>query len=434
MNVQFKKYGVDEVVQKWVLRRSVGTSVLVTLICLALVISRRPDAVLNAQFWAEDGHYWYPDAYRLGAWVPLLMQQNGYLQTVSRVIASASLVFPLAWAPLFFNLCAIGFQILPVIYLNTSRGRSMVPNLWLRLLICLLYLGHPYSGEVHANVTNIHWHLALLAAMILAFPRSSLPAMQWLDGSLVLLSSLSGPFSLFLAPVAAVLAWSRRTHRSIMLASVVIVSALIQTAMLLSHHTGIDRTATPLGASASLLLGLFAKKVVLGALMGDGESLGYALIMLVGHFYIDFIVMLGVAIFLVGFCKSNALGRAVIALGCMVFAASLASPQLRALPTRWDTYMMAGQAGRYVFLPIVAFYAALVRLISLEGSGWVRRIALIMLTLVVWLGVFGNWNIESYSDFHFQDYSNYFRAVPKGVVVNFPLNPGGNWFMSLQKK
>jgi len=41
-----------------------------------VTISRRPDAVLNAQFFAEDGTYWYHDAYQFG-FRSLLMPQAG---------------------------------------------------------------------------------------------------------------------------------------------------------------------------------------------------------------------------------------------------------------------------------------------------------------------------------------------------------------------
>ncbi len=38
----------------------------------ALLILRRPDAVLHAQFWAEDGVVWFADAYNFGALQALL--------------------------------------------------------------------------------------------------------------------------------------------------------------------------------------------------------------------------------------------------------------------------------------------------------------------------------------------------------------------------
>ena len=75
---------------------------------------RRPDALLNAQFWAEDGAFWYADAYNAGPWISLFQPENGYFQTISRLVAGISLLFPLRDAPLFFNVAAITIQALPV--------------------------------------------------------------------------------------------------------------------------------------------------------------------------------------------------------------------------------------------------------------------------------------------------------------------------------
>src|SRR5215471_18317055 len=83
------------------------------LLCFLLLYSRRPDAIVNAQFYAEDGARWYRDAYQLG-WRCLLIPETGYLQTVSRLIGLFVQIFPFAWAPLVMNVCALFFQILPV--------------------------------------------------------------------------------------------------------------------------------------------------------------------------------------------------------------------------------------------------------------------------------------------------------------------------------
>src|SRR5687767_7654590 len=62
----------------------------------ALLIARRPDAVLAAQFWAEDGRYWYAEAYALGPLWAAVTPHDGYFQTVSRSAAALALLVPLA--------------------------------------------------------------------------------------------------------------------------------------------------------------------------------------------------------------------------------------------------------------------------------------------------------------------------------------------------
>ena len=59
----------------------------VALIALAFLViaSRRPDAILNAQFFAEDGPVWFFDTYRLGALPALFLPQAGYLHLLQRL-------------------------------------------------------------------------------------------------------------------------------------------------------------------------------------------------------------------------------------------------------------------------------------------------------------------------------------------------------------
>jgi hypothetical protein len=62
---------------------------MIFLVAFGVLVLRRPDAIFNAQFYAEDGKYWYADAYNHG-WACVFMPQWGYLQTVS--LAHAPLV------------------------------------------------------------------------------------------------------------------------------------------------------------------------------------------------------------------------------------------------------------------------------------------------------------------------------------------------------
>src|SRR5882724_10266687 len=89
-------------------------------VAFLVLFLRRPDAILNAQFYAEDGKYWYADAYQFG-WHCLLMPLGGYLNSVSRLIGMFTLLFPLAVAPLIMNTFGLAVQILPIHIFLSSR-------------------------------------------------------------------------------------------------------------------------------------------------------------------------------------------------------------------------------------------------------------------------------------------------------------------------
>src|ERR1043166_2367395 len=50
-----------------------------------IVISRRPDALLNPQFYMEDGSFWYFQAHEMGGLSATLEPARGYFQTSARL-------------------------------------------------------------------------------------------------------------------------------------------------------------------------------------------------------------------------------------------------------------------------------------------------------------------------------------------------------------
>jgi hypothetical protein len=69
------------------------------------------------------------------------------------------------------------------------------------LLLASLYLLMPNTAELHANVTNSQWYLALAAFLIVISDAAPNRIWKAFDNVLLLLSGLSGPFSIFLTPI-----------------------------------------------------------------------------------------------------------------------------------------------------------------------------------------------------------------------------------------
>ena len=145
----------------------IGSAVFYLLIVVAVVFSvaRRPDVVLHPQFWAEDGAVWYAKAYNSEP-RSLVWPVSGYLQTLPRLVALFSLLFPLAAAPLAFACFAIAIQVLPVAILISDRTCE-IGSYPARYFLAFLYLALPNSHELHANITNAQWALALAALLII---------------------------------------------------------------------------------------------------------------------------------------------------------------------------------------------------------------------------------------------------------------------------
>src|SRR5882762_5837686 len=95
-----------------------------------LIVSRRPDAVLHPQFFAEDGASWYAQAHELGGLAALTIPYRTYLHLVPRLAGWLAQAVPLRAAPLLMNLLAIGIEALPPVFICSSRLSVAIPRRW----------------------------------------------------------------------------------------------------------------------------------------------------------------------------------------------------------------------------------------------------------------------------------------------------------------
>lgn len=176
--------------------------IALTVGLLALVLFlRKPDSLLNPQFWAEDAVF-FLEAYDHGLWWTLLRPTAGYLNTFPRLVAGLAALLPLRAAPLIFNLAAFVIQMLPVIYLLGERLGRWIPDRRLRVVVALVYVTVPNSYETYVILDNSQWNLALSGLLLLA---ADSPQGRWgRAGDLLLLAlfSCTGPFSVILLPLA----------------------------------------------------------------------------------------------------------------------------------------------------------------------------------------------------------------------------------------
>jgi hypothetical protein len=397
---------------------------VILAVSVMLVVSHRPDALLNPQFWAEDGTLWYAQAHNLGWWNVFFQPESGYLCVLTRITAGLAQLVPLAAAPLLFNLVAIFFQVLPVNFFLSSRFASLA-RLRDRLLLSFLYLALPNSFGVNANITNALWHLALLACLvILASPACSL-LWRCFDVGTLVLSSLTGPFAIMLWPLAAVAwGWKRRSRWTAALLALLTAGALLQTVVYL--RTGSTaRIQGSLGASPLLLAKILATQVFGAALMGK-NTLPYR------HSYTLHAVLIaiaGIAVFLYALWKARWELKLFIVFAGVVLTAALSNPM--APPPKWQALLTAW-GERYWFVPMLAFVAALVWMVGSDRPRNVRMIASTALLLMS-IGVVRDWRHLRFVDLHFDDYARQYSDLPRGSSLTVPLNPPG-WSMTLTKR
>jgi len=402
--------------------------VLVFLFFAAVVVSRRPDVLFNAQFWAEDGKMWYADAYNLGVVQPFLHPAAGYFDTFPRLAALVGLILPIGMVPLMFSCIAIVFQVLPAQFLLSSRCREW-GSINGRALFAFLYLALPNSQEMQANITNTQWRLALLALMIF-FAKPGLSAL-WNAFDLLILafSALSGPFIIFIAPIAAILYWREPRNRQRM--TLFLISgfgALIQgLAVLLAG--GEERVVDAVrGASPELLIQILAKQVFLAVLVGRRTLAGYSFESGPGWIVAVIAVCVGIAIECYVLLKAPPVWKAFILFSFCILGVSLAFPMTKS--PQWPTLLESGGV-RYWFFLMLAYMASVVWMLQGRNPAIIRALATALLLLMV-CGIVQDWGHPRPVDFHFSDYVRKFSELPPGSTLFIPINPAG-WTMQLMK-
>lgn len=398
---------------------------------MAVVVMRRPDAILDPQFWAEDGKIWFANAHNLGALHSLLLPQNGYLQTLSRLVAAVAVHLPMQWAPLVFNLVAIAVQVLPVLLLNSARGRALVPSLAARLVLGLLYIAQPYTAEVHANLTNAQWHLAVSAALVCCFDGWKAGRQAVFDVVLLALSCLSGPFCILLLPCVAWLAYRRRDRRTTWLLALVLVGACVQLALAVPQM-GVSRAVGPLGATWEGFLRISGGQIVLAGLLGDAWRHVYLLPAWREAAVLPLIATaVGAGVLARAVRSGGDAAISFMAFTSLAFIAALLSPQL-STTAQWVTWEVPHAGERYSFLPILGFYAALLCVAGRDRLPLARWLAVGMLACVVLVAIPASWRIRPFEDFAYRQHADDYAEAQPGDVVRIPINPAG-WFMELRK-
>ncbi len=397
-----------------------------------LLAFRRPDAFLVPQFYAEDGRCWYLDAHQIG-WKSCLIVYGGYLQIYPRLIASLSQLIPMILAPVVFNTVAVATRSAASVFLLTGRFRDVVPNIWARGALAVFVLATPSAWELHATLTNAHFALSLVATLILLAATPDVrPAWRIFDLTMVILSGLSGPFCLLLAPVTWIRYYRQRRNPQfrwlLILACTITFCALTQlTANLL---TGSNRDAAPLGASFELLLHILGGRIFFTTLFGEANYLSSinGKVFLVWDAPIAAAATVaGVAFITRAWKQGPDALRLFTTFATLALVAALVSPLVSDTTAQWPLMVVAPHVGgRYWFFPVIAFFVSLVQIAGQDKRrGW--RVAASVLLALSPIGMVADWPMDAWVYWGHARAAAVYDQAPMGTRVLIPCAPAEPW-------
>jgi hypothetical protein len=402
--------------------------IAVVLIGLVVLVLRRPDAIFNPQLFAEDGREWLQDALNSHYSIATLGYEfAGYLAVFPRLVTLFSGLFPLQITPLIFNVLALAVQVLPLVYLWSKRADAI--SVKFKIFATVFYLCLPFSGEIHANITNSQWYLALVLFILIFVKEPKQQFLKWLERVFMLVASLSGPFSILLTPALVYDSWRLRSvpvkYR------IVFVGAAIQAASIFLSLG--DRPHQDIGFSITVLLQIIGGQIFAAGLFG-ANSLH---IFLAKPWITPIISVLGIQLMLYVFIKADRIIKYFLMFALLVFSSALLSPD--GVPigsTWWKVLAEQGVGARYFFIPHLAVLLSLGWILFAKNQAGVllKTIVAVMIILAIPTGLRADFIHSPYKDLHYEAYIKKYENLKPGKQIIVPTNPGPPWQVIFKKE
>jgi hypothetical protein len=402
------------------------------LIGALLIFSRRTDAILHAQFWAEDGRIYFQNVYNLGVAASLIKPQAGYFQIFPVLAAWIASLFALRDAPLVMSLLALGANVLPVALLLSPRARSIAPDIRVRIALALLFIAIPTDVEIDSIAVNAQWSIAPAALIVLLLEPPRRRAWRIADGLILLICALTGPFAVLLA----VIAWIRQRSRGrewvprawtvgLSACAILQVICLVIISKHVSGPTIEPRPSPALGASAELFTQLIGGRLLIGSILGGTDGVTASLTL-------DWIVLFA-AIGLFAYVARRGPQELLllIVLGFGVLGGALANPS--AASPAWPALVAVPvSAQRYFLMAELAVLSTLIWIASTQTQLVVRALAGGLVALAIVITVARHWTLPPLFQTGYAASANAFEQARNGTVVAFPITPPP-WVMTLTK-
>lgn len=398
-------------------------SLFTIFICTLLLISRRPDAILNPQFWAEDGKTWYADAYNYGL-SSVVSTYAGYIVLPYRLVGYISLVLPLGFVPLFFNAIALGIQLIPITLLNSSLVEKFITKRTVVLWFSFIYVALPNAAEVYLNLTNIQWPLGL-AAFIVLFAEEKSKLWSAYCIIILILTGLSGPLLMLLWPIALYLCKLQKSRRNLRNFAIITVLSLAQ--LLSIILSDFDRLGSHVLGTPIDLIKMFVGQIMTGGLLGE-RNVGLAY----DHFaLLACLMLIGLCITGYAFINGPRVLKAFIAYSILIIGSMLFSLKSVNGFDIWKGLTNPSGGQRYWYIPIMAWLAILSWCAFRASNIYVRWLCAVTLLLLV-IGIPSDWRLRQRPNLNFQNHVKAFTQLESGNSYTFPINP--SWQMILKKR
>lgn len=192
-----------------------------TALAVALYLWRSGGSAIHPQFVAEDGRIFFTQS-KLQGLRAIVTPYSGYLHLLPRLAALVASGFSSPRAPSLY----LAFATAIVAWTAATTASAGHRHAWALAPVALLA---PTDGEVFGTLTNVQWLVGPALALVIATATPPGRAARLNQLAFVALAAVTGPFSIFVAPVALWRLWDERRDRAArQLCGLVLVGAAVQ--------------------------------------------------------------------------------------------------------------------------------------------------------------------------------------------------------------
>lgn len=286
-----------------------------------LALLRSPYVMLEGRFWAEEGSIHFAQAVNEGgvAGLTFVDQRAGYLNLVPNLGTWLASLVPLSAAPLVTAWLSFGV-LLFLLWITVAWPSDLLPTKPARLIGAALLLFGPLAHpEVWLNTINAQTYLAIVAIVLLFVRLDELsPARFGVSCGALLVAALSGLYTVVLAPLFVLRAYTARTRRAVIHALVVCGATAFQGMVVLVSRTSgsleeSKLTIPDLRELVATLGGLHISPVFLGR--AKTEELAANVIDGSGAWVLTVLLTAAAAVVIIGLAASHTSRQVLVLLG-----------------------------------------------------------------------------------------------------------------------
>jgi hypothetical protein len=149
-------------------KREIAAAIAFGVVIFLLLWLRRPDSLLNAQFWAEDGGVFFREQVLSGFAKSFVRPYSGYLHAVPRLIAAMMAGLPVRWVPLGYNLATLFIEALACSAFAWPCFRQIINSDVMRAACCVVMTTAIVPGsELLGTLSNVQWYLSIFSLLLL---------------------------------------------------------------------------------------------------------------------------------------------------------------------------------------------------------------------------------------------------------------------------